>query len=86
MLLNDHDNAPDGSDIIGYTDAARLLGVAVGTCYAWVHQGRLPHFRLSARCVRFSRRALIAFLETRAVAASTRSGDDTSVRAETPSH
>ena len=55
-------------DIIGYRDAARLLGVPVGTLYAWTHQRRVPHFRLAKRLVRFSRRQLLAHLEQHAVA------------------
>jgi len=57
----------DFDDIIGYDAAARLLGVAVGTVYAWVSQRRVPHFRISKRCVRFSRRELLRHLQARAV-------------------
>lgn len=56
-------------DIIGYTEAADLLHVAVGTVYAWVHQKRVPHYRIGKRCVRFSKSALLAYLTLHAVAA-----------------
>ncbi len=55
------------SDIIGYTEAAALLGVAVGTLYAHVHHRRLPFLRLSRRCVRFSKKRLLEWLAAHAV-------------------
>jgi excisionase family DNA binding protein len=55
------------SDTIGYPEAAELLHVAPGTLYAWVHQKRIPHFRLSGRCVRFSRADLLAWMAGHAV-------------------
>ena len=61
------------SDTIGYPEAAELLHVAPGTLYAWVHKKRVPHFRLSGRCVRFSRADLLAWMAGHAVAS--RSGE-----------
>lgn len=60
---------PFTNDVIGYSEAATHLGVAIGTVYAWVSQKRIPHFRISGRCVRFSRAALNAWLAARAVEA-----------------
>lgn len=57
------------SDIIGYSEAAAELHVAVGTVYAWVSQKRIPHYRISSRCVRFSRATLRQWLASRAVEA-----------------
>ena len=67
-----HDRGPGAGvagagDIVGYEEAAKILGVAAGTLYAWVSQRRIPHFRVGPRCVRFSRRTLLAFLQARAV-------------------
>lgn len=54
--------------MIGYKDASILLGVPLGSLYCLVHQRRVPHFRIGARSVRFSRKALAAWLDSRAVA------------------
>ncbi len=56
-------------DMITYTAAAQLLGVPIGTVYAWVSQRRIPHVRLGPRLVRFQRGALERWLEERQVAA-----------------
>lgn len=63
-------SATDGgtSDILTYAQTAQFLGVPIGTLYAWVHQRRIPHFRLSPRAVRFSRSALTGWLGRHAVA------------------
>ncbi len=55
-------------DLMTYDEVAALLGVPKGTLYAWVHDRRLPHIRLGPRLVRFSRKALAAWLAERAVA------------------
>jgi excisionase family DNA binding protein len=47
-----------------------MLAVPVGTLYAWVHQKRVPHIRISGRLVRFDRDELVAWLEGRRVPAS----------------
>ncbi len=57
------------SDVITYPQAARLLGVPVGTLYCWVHERRIPHIRLGARLVRFSRTATLEWLKRHHVAA-----------------
>ncbi len=54
-------------DVLRYAEAAKLLDVPLGTLYAWVHKRRVPHFRLSGRAVRFSRSALLNWLEAAAV-------------------
>ncbi len=56
--------------LLGYEEAASLLGVKKGTMYAWVHQNRVPHIRLSQRCVRFDRAELEAWVEERRVKAT----------------
>jgi excisionase family DNA binding protein len=75
------DSSPNGSgkteDLIGYPAAAQLLGVKVSTVYSWVYHKYLPHFRISARCVRFSRAALHRWLAERAVPAGTAAHDTT---------
>ena len=61
----DSANAP--RDILGYSDAAELLGIPINTWYGLVHAKRLPHYRLGTRSVRFSRRKLLAYLQEHAV-------------------
>lgn len=46
------------TDLIGYSEAARMLGTKLSTLYAWVHQKRVPHVRFGRRAVRFDRGAL----------------------------
>jgi excisionase family DNA binding protein len=55
------------SDHVGYTGAQEITGLPLGTLYALVHQRRIPHVRLGRRLVRFSRRALAAWLEEHSV-------------------
>jgi excisionase family DNA binding protein len=44
-------------------EAARLLGLSVGGLYHLVNQMRVPVVRISSRCIRFSRRALLKWIE-----------------------
>jgi excisionase family DNA binding protein len=46
------------SDKLNYKQAAELLGVPVGTLYAWVFQGKIPHHRFGKRLVRFLKQDL----------------------------
>ena len=39
--------------LMDYKTTARRLGVKLGTLYSWVCRNRIPHVRMSARCVRF---------------------------------
>ena len=39
-------------------EVAQLTGLAEGTIYHFVSQKRIPVVRISARCIRFERRAL----------------------------
>ena len=50
-----------------YTQAAKLLGIPKGTLYAWVHERRIPHIRLSGRMVRFDEAELLAWMDRRRV-------------------
>ncbi len=54
-------------DLLTYEEAADLLGVKRGTLYAWVSEKRIPHVRLSARCVRFEKPALLEWVAKRRV-------------------
>ncbi|MGQ0506758.1 MAG: helix-turn-helix domain-containing protein [Myxococcaceae bacterium] len=54
-------------EMLNYPDAARLLGVCVGTLYCWVHERRIPHVRLGPRLVRFRRAELDGWLAERHV-------------------
>lgn len=54
-------------DLLNYKEAARMLNVPKGTLYAWVHRREVPFVRLGKRLVRFSRSALHAWLNARAI-------------------
>jgi excisionase family DNA binding protein len=56
-------------EMLGYHDAAAMLGVPVGTVYAWVARRRIPHVRLGPRLVRFRRAELERWIEARHVPA-----------------
>lgn len=45
-------------------EAASMLGLSVGGTYHLVSQHRIPVVRISARCIRFSRRALLEWIES----------------------
>lgn len=53
--------------LLNYQEAAALLSMPVGTLYALVHQGRIPHIRLSRRMVRFDPGELDSWLARRRV-------------------
>lgn len=55
------------SRLLTYAEAARLLNLRKGTLYAWVHERRIPHLRLSKRLVRFDEATLHAWLAERQV-------------------
>lgn len=54
-------------DLMTYDQASKFLNFKLGTLYAFVSQGRVPHVRLGRRVVRFSRAALEAWLSERTV-------------------
>jgi len=45
-------------------EAARFLNLAPGSLYHLISQQRIPVIRISSRCVRFSRRALLEWVES----------------------
>jgi excisionase family DNA binding protein len=58
---------PARSEMLSYREAARLLGLPVGTLYTLVHTRRVPHVRLGGRLVRFSRLELERWVNERIV-------------------
>lgn len=59
---------PTEVDLVTYPEAADLLGVQLSTLYSLVHAKRVPHVRIGPRFVRFSRRALQAWIGSHTVA------------------
>ena len=57
--------------LASYRTLSEYLEVPVGTLYAWVHEGRVPHMRISGRTVRFDLDQIDAWLAER------RAGPDT---------
>jgi excisionase family DNA binding protein len=49
--------------LIDIKELSALTGIATGTLYHWVSEGRLPHTKLSQRCVRFSVPAIREWLD-----------------------
>jgi excisionase family DNA binding protein len=58
--------------LLDVNEVAELLGLAVGTVYHMVSEGRLPCVRLSSRCLRFEESAIDRFIESLAEAACPR--------------
>jgi len=52
---------------LNYEQAAKLLGVKKTTLYSMVCHKRVPHVRLSSRMVRFPKKMLLDWLESRIV-------------------
>jgi excisionase family DNA binding protein len=59
----------------GYREVSAWLGIPVSTLYSMVHHKRIPHVRLSGRMVRFSKRAIDAWLAANAVSIKAKSSD-----------
>jgi excisionase family DNA binding protein len=57
-------------DLIGYREAAQMLGVTPGCLRALVHRLAVPHIRLARRLVRFRRGELQEWLRARSVSPS----------------
>jgi excisionase family DNA binding protein len=62
--------SPDGDRLLNVHEAAAYLGLAAGTLYHQVSQGRVPCVRLSARCLRFRLSDLRRFIDSKVVRAS----------------
>ncbi|MFH1811030.1 MAG: helix-turn-helix domain-containing protein [Pseudomonadota bacterium] len=58
------------ASLIGYAEAADILGLKHGTLYAMVSQRRIPHVRMGGRLVRFDSAELERWVESRRVAVS----------------
>lgn len=56
--------------ILNYGQAAALLNAPLGTLYAWVSRGQIPHLRYGPRSVRFEEDALLAWIAERRVPAA----------------
>lgn len=52
--------------LLNVQEAADYLGLATGTVYHMISEGRLPVIRLSKRCVRFRLEDIEAWLDKRA--------------------
>jgi excisionase family DNA binding protein len=56
-------------------EAAKLLGLSVGGLYHLVSEKRVPVIKISSRCIRFSRAALLLWLDTLTQSAATSPGE-----------
>jgi excisionase family DNA binding protein len=57
-------NEYDRDRLLTVPQAAAFLGLSTGGLYHLIGQRRVPVIRISARCVRFSRRALTDWVES----------------------
>jgi excisionase family DNA binding protein len=60
-------NSPTGSGedrLLTVPEAARFVNLSVGGLYHLIVQRRIPVVRISSRCVRFRRQALLAWIES----------------------
>jgi excisionase family DNA binding protein len=57
------DSHDDLDRLLTVPEAAKLLHLAPGTVSHLVSQRRLPVIRISSRCIRFSRKALLFWLD-----------------------
>jgi excisionase family DNA binding protein len=55
------------NDLMRYPEAAEFLRMKMSSLYSAVSRKRIPHYRLSGRDVRFSRKTLTAWLLRREV-------------------
>lgn len=58
-------NPGDPDQLLTVTEAAALLHISPLSLYHFISQRRIPVVRISSRCVRFSRRALLEWVENR---------------------
>lgn len=59
-----HDSLDDRDRLLTVHEAAQFLHLSCGTLYHLISQKRVPVIKISCRCVRFSRRALLLWLES----------------------
>jgi len=63
--------APESPDtLMTYTELAAVTGLKLGTLYAMVNRGDIPHLRLGRRLVRFRKYEIKAWLDERSVPAA----------------
>ena len=61
-------SSSDNSTLLNVNEAAALLGISPGSLYHWISERRgIPVVRLSARCIRFRRLDLEAWIERKVV-------------------
>ena len=53
--------------LLDYKALAKLLGLPVGTIHAWVHNKKIPHYRLGPRLVRFDAEEIQGWLRAKYV-------------------
>jgi excisionase family DNA binding protein len=53
--------------LIGYKEIAEMMGMPIGTIYAWVCRKEIPHIRISAKLVRFDLDEIQKWIEEKRV-------------------
>ena len=57
------DDSRNDDRLLTIRQAAELLNLSPNSLYHFVSSRRIPVIRISARCIRFSRRALLEWIE-----------------------
>lgn len=61
--------------LLNVSEAAELLHLSPGTLYHFVSDKKIPVIKISSRCIRFSRAALLLWLDTLTQPAATSPGE-----------
>lgn len=57
----------ESENLLSIQEVAELTGLSVGTLYHWVSERRIPFVRFSARCVRFRRSDIEAWISEKLI-------------------
>ncbi len=56
-------------EFLDYNQLSERLSIKKSTLYAWVSMNKIPHVRISGRCVRFNLETITAWLKQKAAKA-----------------
>jgi excisionase family DNA binding protein len=62
-------------NLVSIKEVSKATGIAVGTLYHWVSEGKIPVVRLSKRCIRFRLADLALWVDAHSTAPEPNSFD-----------
>lgn len=78
-------NSQEQEELLTYKQAAKVLGIPIGTLYSWVHHRKIQHVRLcGGRVVRFSFSALHRLIQDSIVSPKIRSEQSSKIQSQVP--